>query len=191
MQKWLGRPWSLPPRAREDAKLTSRQLCRHWLRGRAGRQQRGSATRTRRPRAPAPVGRSLPRASCPRRGLEPAPGGPSAGQRVGDPAGVGPSPEPSGPPIPAPATRSQLARGVPGTPGMGRGRLPVAALGAEGRRDPPGVAEGRPAWRHNFLRPEAGSAGVALPRPAGGPHAREPPAAGRRGGDRGRRGLRR
>lgn len=54
MQKWLGRPRSLPSRAREDAKLTSRQLCGHRLRGRAGRPRRGSATRTPRPRASCP-----------------------------------------------------------------------------------------------------------------------------------------
>lgn len=165
-----------PPQAREDAKLRS-PTTSALARKAGGETAKGSATRTKGPRAPAPFRRGLGRAACPRRVLEPASGGPSVGQRRWGPGWGRVLPSAVRASHPCTCCPSPARQGVPGTPGMGRGRLPVAALGAEGRKAPQGSQREDELGAATFSCQKLGAQGLAPTRPPGGPHAREPPAA--------------
>lgn len=82
---------------------------------------------------------------------------------------------------------SPSSPGSPGNPGDGAGAPSCRRPWCGGKEGPPGVAGGRRAWSHNFLRPEAGRAGAgssaapggsARPGTPGGPGRREETRAG-------------
>lgn len=111
----------------------------------------------------------------PRERRLPAPGAgspsgePSVGLGKWGPVGVRHFPALSGPPIPAPAARPQLAKESREPRGWGGG--------AGGKKDPQGSQREGKLGATTFSGQQLGAQGLAPTRPPGVPHSREPPEA--------------